>query len=133
MKSLLRTVIVFALITAVSLPLAALAEDLSADQLKLLESNGIPLYPGATYTTGDNGDVMVMWFGTKDPPDKIIDWYKKNLPGWSEVTTNGTRVVYKGPKGLEPKDLQSRPYIFSRIIDESPGSAGSEITVRIPK
>jgi len=113
--------------------LAAFAEDLSPEQLKILESNGIPLYPGATYRTGDNEAATVMWFGTQDPPGKVMDWYKDKLSGWSEITVNSSRVIYKGPAGADPKDLSTWPYVFTRITDETPGSTDSEITIRIPR
>jgi len=111
----------------------ALAEDLSADQVKALESTGVPVYPGASYTSGDNEVATVMWFKSKDSPGQIMDWYKEKLSGWSELTTSGFRVIYKGPGGAEPKDLPTWPYVFARTTDETTGSTDSEITVRIPK
>jgi len=134
MKNSFKILMVLFLVFVVGSPLTVSAEDLSAAQIKILETTKIPVYPGATYMTGDDSDAAtVMWFGTKDSPDKIMDWYKGKLPGWSEITANGSRVVYKGPGGAEAKDIPTWPYIFARITDETPGSKDSEITVRIPK
>jgi len=121
------------LVLVLALAMTALAEDLSAEQVKALESVGVQVYPGASYTTGDNEVATIMWFKSKDSPDKIMDWYKGKLPGWSEMDVNGSRVIYKGPGGMEAKDLSTKPYIFTRTTDETPGSTDSEITVRIPK
>ncbi|MCJ7499104.1 hypothetical protein MUP29_02515 [bacterium] len=121
------------LVLVLALATTALAEDLSAEQVKALESVGVQVYPGASYTTGDNDVATIMWFKSKDSPDKIMAWYKEKLSGWSEMDVNGSRVIYKGPGGLEAKDLSTKPYIFTRTTDETPGSTDSEITVRIPR
>jgi len=110
----------------------ALAEDLSAHQISALESAGVPLYPGASYLTGDDSAATVMWFSSDDSPDKIMDWYKDKLSGWSEMESNGSRIIYKGPPGIESKDVSSRPYVWATTV-ESGGSLYSEITIRIPK
>ena len=120
-----------ALITAA--PMAAHAEDLSASQLKILESTGVPIHPSARYTTGDDEGPQMFWFSSKESPDKIMDWYKGKLSGWSEMEVNGMRVIYKGPSGIEGSALSAHPYIFTRTTDESGVSVDSEITVRIPK
>ncbi len=122
------------LLFVLAAPPTALAEDLSAAQQKALKSAAVPVYPGSTYVTGDKIDAtLVMWFGTTDSPEKIMDWYKKKLSGWSEMTVSGSRVIYKGPKGMDSKDLNAKPYIFARTKDETPEKNDAEITVRIPK
>ncbi|MCJ7499102.1 hypothetical protein MUP29_02505 [bacterium] len=132
-KMVMVTAILLAVAMVASGPAATYAEDLSAAQLKALEGAGVPVYPGASYTTGDNEVATIMWFKSKDSPDKIMAWYKENLSDWSEMDVNGSRVIYKGPGGMEAKDLSTKPYIFTRTTDETPGSTDSEITVRIPK
>ena len=111
---------------------AAVAEELSAAQLGALESAAVPLYPGSIYLTGDDSVATVMWFSSDDSPDKIMDWYKDKLSDWSEMESNGSRVIYKGPPGIESKDVSSRPYVWARTTDESGVSTDSEITIRIP-
>jgi len=113
-------------------PRAGLAEDLSAAQLGALESNGIPLYPGASYTTGDDSDAMIMWFKSTDSPDKVMDWYKDQLSDWFEMDANGSRVIYKGPEGIKVEDLSVNAHIWARTTDESGVSVDTEITIRIP-
>jgi len=111
----------------------ALAEDLSAHQISVLESIGVPLYPGASYTTGDDSDAIVMWFKTLDSPDDIMDWYADKLADWSEIDVNGSRVLYKGPAGIAAEDLSAKAYVFARTTEESGVSVDSEITIRIPQ
>jgi len=120
--------LVFVLFT----PQAAVAEDLSAAQLSALESAGIPLYPGSTYTTGDEEIATMMWFKSTDSPDTIMDWYKQELSDWSELDAGGSRVIYKGPAGMAAADLSTIPYLWARTTDESGVSTDSEITIRIP-
>jgi len=112
---------------------AAVAEELSAVQLGALESADIPLYPGSTYTTGDDEIATIMWFKSKDSPDEIMDWYKDNLSGWSELDVNDSRIIYKGSEGIETKDLSTKVYIWARTTDESGVSTDSEITIHIPE
>ena len=110
------------------------AEDLSISQQKALESVGVTVYPGASFTTGDESETLtVLWFRSKDSPATIIDWYKQKLSDWSELVINGSQVLYKGPPNLDPKELSSKPYIFIRRTTESGVSEDSEITIRIPK
>ncbi|MFV1956904.1 MAG: hypothetical protein ACC669_03930 [bacterium] len=134
MKRSIGVVIAVLLLLVFAAPPAALAGDLSAAQQNALKNAAVPVYPGSKYVTGDNIDAtLVMWFGTTDSPEKIMDWYKKKLSGWSEMTVSGSRVIYKGPKGMDSKDLNSKPYIFARTKDETPEKNDAEITVRIPK
>lgn len=110
------------------------AEELSSSQQKALESVGVTVYPGASFTTGDESDTfIVLWFSSKDSPTKIMDWYKQKLSNWSEIVINESQVLYKGPPNLDPKELSSKPYIFVRRTTESGVSEDSEITIRIPK
>ncbi len=134
MKKSTGVLIALLLVLVFAVPPTAFAGDLSAAQQKALKSAGVQVYPGSTYVTGDNVDAtLVMWFGTTDSPGKIMDWYKGKLSGWSEMTISGSRVIYKGPKGMDSKDLNSKPYIFARTKDETPEKNDAEITVRIPK
>lgn len=110
------------------------AEELSSSQKKALESVGISIYPDASFTTSDESEThTVLWFSSKDSLTKIMDWYKQKLSGWSEIEVNGTKVLYKGPPNLDPKELSSKPYIFVRRTTESGVSEDSEITIRLPK
>lgn len=114
-------------------PQAAVAEDLTAAQLGALESAGIPLYPGSTYTTGDDEIATIMWFNSDDSPDVVLDWYADQLSDWSEVVVNGSQIIYKGPPGIEAKDLSTVVYLWARTTDESGVDVDTEITVFIPK
>ena len=114
-------------------PQAAVAEDLTAAQLGALESAGIPLYPGSTYTSGDDEIATIMWFNSDDSPDVVLDWYADQLSDWSEVVVNGSQIIYKGPPGIEAKDLSTVVYLWARTTDESGVDVDTEITVFIPK
>ena len=114
-------------------PQAAVAEELSAAQLGALESVGIPLYPGSTYSTGDDEIATIMWFKSTDSPDTIMDWYKEELSDWSELDAGGSRDFYKGPAGMTVADLSAVPHLWARTTDEDGVSTDSEITIRIPK
>ena len=133
MKKVMLALILLAAVTVAAVPLSANAEGLSAAQQKILKSTGVPVYPGSTYTTGDNEIGTVLWFSTTDSPDKIMAWYEKKLSGWSVLVLNGSKVVYKGPKGMVAKDLSSKPYIFAEAKHEIPDDTEVEITIRIPK
>jgi hypothetical protein len=122
-----------ALVLVLFTPQVAVAEELSEDQLGVLASAGIPLYPGSSYTTGDDEIATIMWFKSTDSPDTIMDWYKDKLSDWSEMDAGGSRVIYKGPAGLVAADLSTIPYLWARTKGESSVSTDSEITIRIPK
>lgn len=97
-----------------------------------LESAGVPIHPGSAYLTGDDEMATVMWFSSDDSPDEIMDWYKDQLDGWSEIDVDGSRVICQGPPGVESSELSNWPYIFVRIKEQSV-EPDSEITIRIPK
>jgi hypothetical protein len=114
-------------------PLALQAEDLSSAHQQALQDQGIPAYPGSTSTTSDDTEELtVLWFRSSDPPSKIMGWFREQLAGWSELESNGMAVLYKGPPGLEAKELGDKPYIFTRSTTES-DPVNSEITIRLPK
>ena len=64
---------------------------------------GIPIYPGAkqkgpfTKSHDSRGnDILSVMFTTRDKPEKIVDFYEKNLKGKTrtrEQTIDGTRFV----------------------------------------
>jgi len=143
MKIVFGILMTFLMILVCSVPLtahsadliaeAALAEDFSAARQEILKNTGIPVYPGATFTTGDDGDFTMMWFKSMDSPEKIMNWYKGKLSGWLEMTVNGSRVLYMGPGKIEVNDLNSRPYLWARTTSENIALKDSEISIRIPK
>ena len=74
---------------------------------------GIPMYPGAR-RRGDSGDASFQWSSsdgkedkglsiaaggmiTQDSADKVLAWYKSQLPNWAVVVENDklTRVELK--------------------------------------
>lgn len=121
------------LVTVLSFASATSAENMSAAQISSLEAAGVPVYPGSTYTTGDDEVATIMWFSSDDSPDQVLDWYADQLSDWSEVVVSGSRIIYKGPPGIESKDLSTVVYLWARTTDEDGVDADTEITVFIPK
>lgn len=113
---------------------AAFGQDMTESQRNALETINVPMYPGSSFITADEDGHMVLWFSSADDPDAIMDWYEEQLPDWSSATIGGTRVVYKGPAGLEQEEIMSFPYVFvssAERLGRDPGE-NNEITVRIP-
>ncbi len=129
-----NVLLIAALLAAFAAPSTIRAESLSAAQQETLEREAIPSYPGAIFTTSDDGEALtVLWFRSSDPPAKIMAWYGQQLSDWVKIeSNNGTTVLYKGPPGLDTTQLSDKPYIFTRSTTESE-PVTSEITIRLPK
>lgn len=122
-----------AILVMLSAPVAS-GQEMTESQKSALESVGVPMYPGSSFLTADEDGHVVLWFGSADKPDAIMDWYEENLPDWSAATIGGTRVVYKGPAGLEQEEIMAVPYVFvtpAEKLGNDPDD-DNEITVRIP-
>ena len=134
MKNLINVLLSLSLVAFFAVAQASLGEDTgpTAAQQEALKSSGIPTYPDSRYVTGDEGTATVLWFRSEDSPDEILDWYKEKLADWSEMTVNGSRVIYRGPKGMDSGELSNKAYIFVRIPTESGVVEDAEITIRIP-
>lgn len=134
MKRLINILLALSLVVFFGTAQASLGEDTdpTAAQQAALERSGIPIYPGSRYVTGDESAAIVMWYRSADSPDEIIDWYKENLSDWSEITVNGSRVVYQGPKGMDSGELSTKAYIFVRVPTESGVVEDAEITIHVP-
>ena len=133
MKNLIGVLLTLSLVVFFAAAQASLGEGgPTVAQQEALEKSGIPIYPGSRYVTGDESAAIVMWYRSANSPDEIIDWYKEKLPDWSEMTVTGSRVIYRGPKGMDPGELSTKAYIFVRIPTESGVVEDAEITIRIP-
>ena len=74
-----------------------MAAEISKEDASVLQSAGIPVYPNAVYYGGAQSSVfMTAKFMTSDSIDKVLKWYAKKLPGWSQAESMGSRAVYKG-------------------------------------
>jgi hypothetical protein len=69
---------------------------------------GIPIYPGAARGEGGlrvqsaDGDVFTATYSTPDPPGKVIDFYKSNLPADASVMESGRgALITSGNKEKE--------------------------------
>jgi hypothetical protein len=96
---------------------------------------GIPIYPGARARKDSGGDAVVEWSSnrgdkdkgfvvtasdliTDDPMDKVVDYYRRQLPDW---------VVTKDRKGSIHMELRQGGY--QRIVAISEKSDGTHIGV----
>ena len=128
-----NTLLITTFLIILIVPFITQAEKLSGAHQETLQREAIPVYPGSSFTTSDIGDTLtVLWFKSSDSPATIMAWYKQQLTGWFEIEANGMVVLYKGPPGLEAKQLSDKPYIFTRSTTESE-PISSEITIRLPK
>lgn len=112
----------------------AFGQNMTESQKSALESVGVPMYPGSSFLTADEDGHVVLWFRSADKPDTIMDWYEENLTDWSAATIGSTRVVYKGPAGLEQEEIMTVPYVFVTSAEKlgNDPDDDNEITVRIP-
>lgn len=115
-------------------PQTAFGQGMTEEHKGALETAGVPIYPGAIFLTSDESGHLVLWFSSPDEPDAIMDWYEENLPDWTASTLSGTRIIYKGPAGLEQAEILALPYVFvtsAERLGNAPDD-DNEITVRLP-
>ena len=98
--------------------LVAPAADLPAADAALIEGAGVPLYPGATFATG-NKDVGFR-FATSESPDVVRKWYQEKLASWSLFDQYNSWILHEGEpvKGLG--ELMSRSQVQVQTNDMLP-------------
>ncbi|HXJ40054.1 MAG TPA: hypothetical protein VNH18_12325 [Bryobacteraceae bacterium] len=96
---------------------------------------GVPVYPGATRRRDNNGGASFQWtssdgrdekgvsvaageYVTSDPADKVLSWYRAQLPNWLIVT---------GEDGVEHLELREGGY--KRIVAIKRKFDGTHIAV----
>ena len=84
---------------------AATAADLPASDAALIEAGRVPLYPGATFATG-NKDVGFR-FATSEAPEAVRKWHQEKLAGWSLFDKYDSWILYQGEPGASMGDLMS--------------------------
>ncbi len=116
----------------VTTPMAS-AGSLTPAQQEALHQAEVPVYPDASFMTGDDdGASMMLWFQSSDSSEKIMDWYREKLSSWSVVDANGMTIVYKGPPGLDIQQVSGKPYVYTRPYTATV-PASTEITIGLPK
>ena len=101
MKLLLVT-----LMLAVPLATPVTAADLPAADAALIESAGVPLYPGAAFATG-NKDVGFR-FATSDEVASVREWYREKMGDWRLFDEYGSWILYPGEPVEGLGELMSR-------------------------
>jgi len=97
-----KLLLVVCLIT-LAVPVAA--AELPAADAALIQGAGVPLYPAATFATG-NKDVGFR-FATSEDPETVRKWYQEKLAAWSLFDKYDSWILYHGEPGASMGDLMS--------------------------
>jgi hypothetical protein len=103
-------------LVALATPVAA--AELPAADAALIEGAGVPLYPGATFATG-NKDVGFR-FATSEAPEVVRKWYQEKLAGWSLFDQYNSWILYHGEPGASMADLMSRDQVQVQTNENLP-------------
>ncbi|RMI03518.1 MAG: hypothetical protein D6681_09770 [Calditrichaeota bacterium] len=86
----------------------SLCDAMDSDFQAFMAKAGIPAYPnGCSSGRGSGGvhrSLLVL-----DPPEKVLNWYRKRLNGWHEFRDGATHVLYAGPE-VNPNDPEIREF-----------------------
>jgi len=96
----------------------AIAAELPAADAALIEKAGVPLYPGATFATG-NEDTGFR-FATAEAPETVRNWYRKKLAGWSLFDKFDSWILYDGEAGASMGDLMSKSQVQVQANENLP-------------
>jgi hypothetical protein len=110
------------------------------------EEVGIPPYPGAeiVHTQQPSGATVngkeitpnhMISMGSADPVDRVLDFYRRELSGWSGTKQMGIHVLYQGEGEFELMDASSMttPHVQVRKAypDESPVMPGMKTVIEV--
>ena len=111
MKKLLQISLVIGLMLVLS-TVTALAADLPAKDVKLLEEAGIPLYKGAEFINGGLGDELVgARFASSAPVEDVRAFYRDKFPNWALNAEYGAWILYDGEPGGGPAAYMGKQQI----------------------
>ncbi|MFC2163790.1 hypothetical protein ACFLT2_02190 [Acidobacteriota bacterium] len=111
--------------------------ELPAQDAKVIEAAGIPIFPGATFAIG-NLDTGYR-FATAKSPAEVRQWYQKKLSDWSLLEEYGSWILYKGQRGLGMSDVMSKLQVMIQKNENLPQwhslktDMTTEIVIMIPK
>jgi len=111
--------------------------ELPAQDAKVIEAAGIPIFPGATFAIG-NRDTAYR-FATSKPPAEVRQWYQKKLSDWALLDKYGSWILYKGQQGLGMSEVMSKLQIMIQENENLPQwhslkkDMTTEITIMVPK
>ena len=111
--------------------------ELPAQDAKVIEAAGIPIYSGATFATGSQ-DVGYR-FATSKSPAEVRKWYREKLSDWSLYEEYGGWILYKGQQGLGMSEVMSKLQVMIKENENLPQwhslkkDMTTEIVIMVPK
>lgn len=111
--------------------------ELPAQDVKVIETAGVPIFPEATFATGSR-DVGYR-FATSKIPAEVRQWYREELSTWSLYEEYGGWILYTGQQGLGMSELMSKVQIMIQKNENLPQwhslkkDMTTEIVILIPK
>ncbi len=123
-------VVLIALLLVVSL--AHAAAQLSKEDAAAIKAAGVTIYPGSVYLSGSPG--LVAHFATADSPEKVQEWYRKKLPGWTLNKEMGEWYLHKGKPFTNQfellNEMVNRPSIMVSVDEDIPIVWGLKETMK---
>ena len=111
MKKLLQISLVIGLMLVLS-TVIALAADLPAKDVKILEEAGIPLFKGAEFINGGLGDELVgARFASSAPVEDVRAFYRDKFTNWALNAEYGAWILYDGEPGGGPAAYMGKQQI----------------------
>lgn len=111
MKKLLQISLVIGLMLVLS-TVIALAADLPAKDVKILEEAGIPLFKGAEFINGGLGDELVgARFASSATVEDVRAFYRDKFPNWALNAEYGAWILYDGEPGGGPAAYMGKEQI----------------------
>ena len=90
----------------------ALAADLTAKDVKILEEAGIPLFKGAEFINGGLGDELVgARFASSAPVEDVRAFYQDKFTKWALNAEYGAWILYDGEPGGGPAAYMGKQQI----------------------
>lgn len=111
--------------------------ELPAQDVKVIETAGVPIFPEATFATGSR-DVGYR-FATSKIPAEVRQWYREELSTWSLYDEYGGWILCTGQQGLGMSELMSKVQIMIQKNENLPQwhslkkDMTTEIVILIPK
>jgi hypothetical protein len=113
----MKRMMVFILIVCWTIP--AYATSLKPEDISLIESAGVPVYPKATFVYG-NPDVGFR-FAASLSAEEVRQWYREKLPQWSVLDAYGSWILYNGKPGAGLGEVMSMNQVLIQKNENLPG------------
>jgi hypothetical protein len=117
----------------------AIAGDISAEDAKVLEKAGIPIYKGAQYVNGKlGGEMNGLRLATSAALEEVRAFYRSKFPSWALNDEYGSWILYNGEPGGGPAaymDKQQVQVMENKKLNEWFGidkNLTTEIVIVVP-